>query len=111
MARQIIRSIVGIGCISQSFTKETPFSLVYYTESMILVEIGEPTLHPRSFHKGDLVWRMTSNARKHDSKFSINQKWPFRVLGDMSKGAYRLERLSNELVSNTWNVFNLKFLF
>jgi len=27
---------------------------------------------PRSFAKGDLVWRMTSSARKKDDKFSTN---------------------------------------
>ena len=26
----------------------------------------------RSFHKGDLIWRMRSNARKTDDKFSSN---------------------------------------
>jgi len=29
---------------------------------------------PRSFHKGDLVWRMRSDARKSDNKFSSNWK-------------------------------------
>jgi len=29
-------------------------------------------LCPRSFIKGDLVWRMASNARKKDGKFSAN---------------------------------------
>jgi len=29
-------------------------------------------LHPRSFAKGDLVWRMASSARKKDVKFSAN---------------------------------------
>jgi len=27
-------------------------------------------LKPRSFHKGDLVWRMASKAQKHEGKFS-----------------------------------------
>ena len=51
---------------------------------------------PRSFHKGDLVWRMASKARKHEGKFSANWEGPFRILKEVGKGAYRLERLSGE---------------
>jgi len=36
-------------------------------------------VRPRSFHKGDLVWRMRSNARKADDKFSSNWEGPFRI--------------------------------
>jgi len=35
-------------------------------------------LHPRSFAKGDLVWRMASSARKKDGKFSANWDGPYR---------------------------------
>jgi len=34
-------------------------------------------LHPRSFAKGDLVWRMASSARKKDDKFSANWDGPY----------------------------------
>ena len=66
---------------------------------------------PRSFHKGDLVWRMASKARKHEGKFSPNWEGPFRVLKEVSKGAYRLEKLSGEPLPNTWNISHLKFYF
>ena len=36
-------------------------------------------VQPRSFHQGDLVWRMRSNARKSDGKFSSNWEGPFRI--------------------------------
>jgi len=35
-------------------------------------------VRPRSFHKGDLVWRMHNNARKADDKFSSNWEGPFK---------------------------------
>ena len=34
-------------------------------------------LYPRSFTKGDLVWRMASSARKKDDKFSANWDSPY----------------------------------
>ena len=58
-------------------------------------------LKPRSLHKGDLVWRMASKARKHEGKFSPNWEGPFRVLKDVGKGAYRLEKLFGEPLPNT----------
>jgi len=36
-------------------------------------------VRPRSFHKGDLVWRMHSDARKTDDKFSSNWEGLFRI--------------------------------
>ena len=33
----------------------------------------------RSFHKGDLVWRMRTDARKNERKFSSNWEEPFRI--------------------------------
>ena len=132
--------------------------MVYDTNAMILVEIGEPTLrqkhynedlnevylntnlnllvkikeksyiqeaaikhrsskiynsklHPRSFHKEDLVWPIVSNARKHDDKFLANWVGHFCVLEDIDKGAHRLERLSGKPIPNNWNVSYLKFYF
>jgi len=32
---------------------------------------------PKSFQQSDLVWRMRSNARKSDGKFSSNWEGPF----------------------------------
>jgi len=68
-------------------------------------------LHLRSFVVGDLVWRMASSARKNDGKFSANWDGPYRIREDTGGGAYRLEQLSGEEISNTWNVSHLKFYF
>jgi len=54
---------------------------------------------------------MASKARKHNGKFSANWEGSFRVLQEVGKGAYRLERLSSEPIPNTWNVSHLKFYF
>jgi len=54
---------------------------------------------------------MTSKARKHDGNFSPNWEGPFCVLQEEGNGAYQLERLSGELVPNTWNISHLKFYF
>jgi len=68
-------------------------------------------IHPRSFAKGDLVWRMASRARKKDGKFSANWDDSYRIREDAGEGAYKLEQLSGEEIPNTWNVFHLKFYF
>nr|KYP54877.1 Gypsy retrotransposon integrase-like protein 1 [Cajanus cajan] len=38
-------------CTPQSSTKETPFQLAYGTDSMILVEVGEPSFRRTHFHE------------------------------------------------------------
>jgi len=68
-------------------------------------------LCPRSFMKGDLVWRMASSSRKKDGKFSANWDDPYRIREDAGEGAYRLKQLSGEEISNTWNVSQFKFYF
>ena len=68
-------------------------------------------LCPRSFAKGDLVWRMASSARKKDGKFSENWDGPYQIHEDAGGGAYRLEKLSGEEIPNTWNVSHLKLYF
>jgi len=65
----------------------------------------------RSFVKGDLVWRMASNTRKKDGKFSINWDGPYRKRDDVGGGAYKLEQLTGEEIQNTWNISHLKFYF
>ena len=47
-------------------------------------------LCPRSFAKGDLVWRMASNTGKKDDKFSANWDGPYRIRKDAGGGAYKL---------------------
>jgi len=66
---------------------------------------------PREFGPGDLVWRMCSEARKHEGKFSANWEGPFRILATTGKGAYRLERLSGQAIPRTWNATHLKFYY
>jgi len=66
-------------------------------------------LCPRSFAKGDLVWRMANSARKKDGKFSANWDVPYRIREDVGGGAYKLEQLSGREIPNTWNVSHLKF--
>ena len=56
---------------------------------------------PRSFHPGNLVWRMRSDARKNDDKFSTNWEGPFRISAIAGKGAYRLEHLFGQVVPRT----------
>jgi len=132
--------------------------MVYGTDAMIPVEVGEPTIRrqmedmnlnseslvvnldiiselrdrarvqeeaskmratrryntkvqPRSFRPGDLVWRMRSDARKNEGKFSANWEEPFRILVVVGKGAYRLEHLSGQPIPRTWNATHLKFYF
>lgn len=34
-------------------------------------------LQLRAFKKGDLIWHMVGNARKSDTKFSVNWEGPF----------------------------------
>jgi len=58
-------------------------------------------LCPRSFIRGDLVWRMASSARKKDDKFSANWDDPYRIREDAEGGSYRLEQLSGEEIPNT----------
>jgi len=64
-------------------------------------------LHPRSFAKGDIVWRMASSARKKDGKFSANWDGTYRICEDVGGGTYRLEQLSGEDIPNTLNVSTL----
>jgi len=45
-------------------------------------------LCPRSFTKGDLVWRMASSARKKDDKFSANWDGPYLIREDAGGGAH-----------------------
>jgi len=68
-------------------------------------------VRPRSFQKGDLVWRMRSDARKNEGKFSSNWEGPFRVREVAKGGAYNLEGLSGKIVPRTWNATHLKFFY
>jgi len=45
----------------------------------------------RSFQKGDLVWRMLSEVRKTDEKFSFILESPFLIQDVTAEGAYHLK--------------------
>jgi len=68
-------------------------------------------VRPRSFHKGDLVWRIRSNTRKLDDKFLSNWEGLFWIREVGEGGAYHLEWLSRKIVPRTWNATHLKFYF
>jgi len=65
----------------------------------------------RSFQKGYLVWRMHSDAKKNEGKFSSNWEGPFRVREVAKGGAYHLEWLSGKIVPRTWKATHLKFYY
>jgi len=54
---------------------------------------------------------MASSARKKDSKLSANRDGLYRIREDVMGGAYKLEQLTGEEITNTWNVTHLKFYF
>lgn len=54
---------------------------------------------------------MVGNARKSDTKFSVNWEGPCLIAEDVSKDVYCLEYLSGQPTLNTWNVTHLKFYF
>jgi len=68
-------------------------------------------LCPRTFVKGDLVWRMAINTIEKDGKFSANWEGPYRIREDSGGGAYMIEQLSGEEILNMLNVSHLKFYF
>jgi len=79
------------------------------TESRKKIQL--PKLQPCTFVRRDLVWRMTSNDRKKDKWFSANWDGRYKVREDIGGGAYRLEQLSGDPISNTLNTSHLKFYF
>jgi len=66
-------------------------------------------LRLRSFQKGDLVWRMTGDARKNLSNQKLTPNWegPFRIQEDLGNEAYRFQWLIGELIPKTWNFTHL----
>jgi len=68
---------------------------------------------PRSFIRGDLVWRKTNEARKKPTQGKLAPNWegPFRVTESLQNGAYRLEYLSGKEIPNTWNASHLKMYY
>ena len=67
----------------------------------------------RTFHPGDLVWRVRGEACKvpRIGKLEPNWEGPFRVTESLDNGAYRLQQLDGNPIPRTWNVIHLKFYF
>lgn len=66
---------------------------------------------PRSFQKGDLVWRMRSDARKDNNKFSSNWEGSFCIVDTAEGGAYYSEFFSGKNIPRMWNLTYLKFYY
>jgi len=68
---------------------------------------------PRSFIRGDSVWRKTNEARKKSAEGKLTPNWegPFRITESLQNGAYRLEYLSDKEIPNTWNASHLKMYY
>ncbi|XP_070025390.1 uncharacterized protein [Nicotiana sylvestris] len=138
---------------SKSSTGEMPFSLVYGTEALILVEVGELSARFRQANEGsnskamttalklldekreasliqiaaqkkkieryynrrtnlryvgigDLVLKkVTLNTRNiNEGKLGQNWEGPYRVLGIVGKGSYKLGTMEGEQLPSNWNI-------
>jgi len=126
---ELIEVLWAYRCTPQSSTNESPFSLVYGTDAMIPVEIGEPSLRrelydPTHNHQNmalhlDLLPELREKSpntqsscqttiiclrgpsMEKDGKFSANWDGPYRIREDAGGGAYHLEQLSGEEIPNT----------
>ncbi|XP_057435810.1 uncharacterized protein LOC130728374 [Lotus japonicus] len=65
---------------------------------------------PRKMRVGDLVLRKNTIPDKHN-KLSPNWGGPYRIIGDVGGGAYKLEQLNGQKVPRTWNASHLKQYF
>ncbi|GJU60712.1 reverse transcriptase domain-containing protein [Tanacetum coccineum] len=113
----------------KSSNGETPFSLTYGTEVVILVEIGMPTLRTVEVNmiKNDEALEINLNLLEErreqvtSSTGTIKQirakdggklrpKWegPYEVTKALGKGAYKLRDCNRNTFLRTWNVCNLK---
>ncbi|GKF03730.1 reverse transcriptase domain-containing protein [Tanacetum coccineum] len=114
----------------KSSNGDTPFSLTYGTEAVILAEIEErreqatirkarskakmekyykSKVCKTSFKPGDLVYRNNDAIHAKDSG-KLSPKWegPYEVTEALGKGAYKLRACNGKLLPRTWNVRNLK---
>ncbi|RDX70518.1 hypothetical protein CR513_50231, partial [Mucuna pruriens] len=131
---------------SHSNTNETPFRLMFGTEAMIPVEIGESSPQTTLFEPCENEEELRANldmlqevweiahvkeyvvkaraARKYDKRIvprnfkpqdlvesnKLTTIWevPFRVLEEVGRGAYRIEKLDGRKVPCTWNAATLR---
>nr|GEZ59794.1 reverse transcriptase domain-containing protein [Tanacetum cinerariifolium] len=116
----------------KSSNGDTPFSLTYETEAVILAEIDMPTLkkvevdliHNNEALKINLdlleerreqaAIREAKSKAKMESRIKdtgkLGPKWegPYEVTEALGKGAYKLRDLDRKQLSRTWNISNLK---
>ncbi|XP_060195160.1 uncharacterized protein LOC132624391 [Lycium barbarum] len=64
----------------------------------------------RQIKLGDLVMRMVTPSTKipNEGKLGANWEGPYRVIAYAGKGAFQLETLDGKIVSNNYNISNLK---
>ncbi|GKB22143.1 reverse transcriptase domain-containing protein [Tanacetum coccineum] len=98
---------------------DTPFSLTYGMEAVILAEIETPTyriavyynarVHSVTFRPGDFVYRSNDASHAVDGG-KLDQKWegPYEVTEALGDGAYKLKSADGTLFPRTWNIANLK---
>ncbi|GJW74189.1 hypothetical protein Tco_0133559 [Tanacetum coccineum] len=116
----------------KSRNEDTPFSLTYGTEAVILAEISMPTLRTTKVDLAqnnealeinldlleekreqaairDLVYRNNDASRAEDTG-KLGPKWegPYEVTEAIGKGAYKLRDSDGNQLPRTWNVSNLK---
>ncbi|GJT94993.1 reverse transcriptase domain-containing protein [Tanacetum coccineum] len=118
----------------KSSNGDTPFSLTYVTEAVILSGESELLEERReqaaiteakskrqmekyynakvrntSFKPGDLVYRNNEASRAEDTG-KLGPKWegPYEVTEALGKGSYRLKDRNGKELPRTWNVSNLK---
>ncbi|GJS00710.1 reverse transcriptase domain-containing protein [Tanacetum coccineum] len=107
----------------KSSNGDTPFSLTYGTQAVILAEIGMPTLRTATVDMVendealeinlDLLEERREQAAIREAKKEVGKlspKWegPYEVTKALGKGAYKLRYHDGKQLPQTWNVRNLK---
>ncbi|GJR61935.1 reverse transcriptase domain-containing protein [Tanacetum coccineum] len=103
----------------KSRNEDTPFSLTYGTEAVILEEISMPTLRTTEVDLAqnnealglnlDLLEEKREQAAIQDTG-KLGPKWEglYEVTEAIGKGAYKLRDRDGNQLPRTWNVSNLK---
>ncbi|GJZ56501.1 reverse transcriptase domain-containing protein [Tanacetum coccineum] len=99
---------------------DTPFSLTYGTEALILMKIGMPTIRTAEVYlvqnnealeiNLDLLEERREEAAIHEAKRKLGPKWEglYEVTEALGKGAYKLKDRDGKQLLRTWNISNLK---
>ncbi|XP_020203755.1 uncharacterized protein LOC109789254 [Cajanus cajan] len=78
-----------------------------------LLRKHQSKVKPRGFQPGDLVWRVTGEARRDKVQGKLAPNWdgPYRIMHNLQNGAYKLEELTGKAIPRTWNATHLKHYF